>query len=48
MKVQFSITKSIVAGISATFVMTLFTYLGEMMNIKMNIPAMLSSLGVSL
>jgi Family of unknown function (DUF6789) len=44
MKSQFSFTKAIVAGISATVVMTLFTYMGEVMNIIMDIPAMLGSL----
>jgi uncharacterized membrane protein YagU involved in acid resistance len=44
MKSQFSFTKAIVAGISATVVMTLFTYMGGVMNIKMDIPAMLGSM----
>ena len=43
MKLQFSFAKAFVAGISATVVMTLFTYMGGMMNIKMDIPAMLGS-----
>ncbi len=49
MKSQFSFTKAVVAGINATVAMTLFTYMGGMMNIKMDIPAMLGSMfGVSL
>ena len=44
MKSQFSFTKAVVAGISATVVMTLFTYMGGMMNIKMDIPAMLGNM----
>lgn len=44
MNSQFSLTKAVVAGISATVVMTLFTYLGGMMSVEMNIPEMLGSL----
>ena len=44
MKSQFSITRAVVAGISATVVMTLFTYMSALMNIKMDIPAMLSTM----
>lgn len=44
MNTQFSITKAVAAGITATIVMTLFTFLGGMMGIKMDIPAMLGSM----
>lgn len=44
MKSQISFTKAIVGGLSATIIMTLFTVMGGMMNIKMDIPAMLGSL----
>lgn len=44
MKSQISFTKAIVGGISATIIMTLFTVMGGMMNIKMDIPAMLGSM----
>jgi len=44
MKSQFSVTRAVVAGISGTIVMTLFTYIGALMNIKMDIPAMLSTM----
>jgi len=43
MKSQFSITKAVSAGVAGTIVMTLFTYMGGLMNIKMDIPAMLAS-----
>ncbi len=42
MKSQFSFTKAIAAGITGTIIMTLFTYMGGMMNIRMNIPEMLA------
>jgi uncharacterized membrane protein YagU involved in acid resistance len=44
MNSQFSFSKAVVAGIVATVVMTLFTYMGGMMGIKMNIPEMLGSM----
>lgn len=44
MKSQFSLTKALVSGISATIIMTLFTVLGGMMNINMDIPEMLGSM----
>ncbi len=44
MKSQFSISKAVFSGIIATIIMTLFTYMGQLMNIKMNIPKMLSSM----
>ena len=44
MKQQLSISKALFAGISATVIMTLFTYMGQIMDIKMNIPEMLSSM----
>lgn len=44
MNTQFSFTKAVVAGISATVVMTLFTFMGGMMGIKMNIPEMLAGM----
>jgi len=44
MKSQFSFTKAFVAGISGTVIMTLFTYMGGMMNIKMDKPAMLGNM----
>lgn len=44
MKHQFSFSRTIIAGIAATVIMTLFTYVGQIMNIKMDIPAMLSSM----
>lgn len=42
MKSQFSFTKAVFAGITGTIIMTLFTYMGGMMNIKMNVPEMLA------
>ena len=44
MNTQFSFTKALVAGVIATVVMTLFTFMGGMMGIKMNIPEMLGSM----
>ena len=44
MKHQFSLSRTILAGIIGTVIMTLFTYMGKLMNIEMNIPAMLSSM----
>lgn len=44
MNTQFSLTKAIMAGIAGTIIMTLFTYMGAMMNMKMDIPAMLSTM----
>lgn len=44
MKSQFSLTNAIIGGITATVIMTLFTFMGAMMNIKMDIPAMLASM----
>ena len=44
MKTQFSLTKAIMAGIAGTIIMTLFTYMGTVMNLKMDIPAMLSTM----
>jgi uncharacterized membrane protein YagU involved in acid resistance len=44
MKQQFSFSRTIIAGVTATIVMTLFTYMGQFMNLKMDIPAMLGSI----
>jgi len=44
MKAQFSFTRVMVAGISATIIMTLFAYVGGIMNIKMDVPSMLASM----
>ncbi len=44
MKQQFSVSKAIIAGLAGTVIMTLFTYMGLLMNINMNIPAMLSTM----
>ncbi len=44
MKSQFSFSKAVGAGVAGTIIMTLFTYMGQLMNIKMNIPEMLSSM----
>lgn len=44
MKQQFSFSRAIIAGLAGTVMMTLFTYMGQFMNIKMDIPAMLSTM----
>ena len=44
MKHQFSFSRAIIAGLAGTVMMTLFTYMGQFMNIKMDIPAMLSTM----
>ncbi len=44
MKQQFSVSRAIIAGLAGTVIMTLFTYMGQIMNINMNIPAMLSTM----
>lgn len=44
MKRSFSLTNALSAGIAGTVVLTLFTYMGRLMNIQMDIPRMLSSM----
>ena len=44
MKQKFSLSRAIIAGLAGTVMMTLFTYMGQFMNIKMDIPAMLSTM----